>query len=751
MERNPENIQQDLKQPKKTAQAWLNELNQAKKADDKWVKRGKKIVKRYRDDRSSSYDGNKRYNILWSNVQVLMPSLYARTPQAEVQRRWKDKDPVARTAAIILERALQYEIDNYGDFEHATRAATLDRLLSGRGTVWVRFEAKEIETVNQNDYGQELGAIDNLPIGLNPAYMGQQTESTPTDYVYWEDFRCSPARCWEEVTWVSRRIYMARDELERRFGEEMAKEVPMTHEPIGLDEMRSQGMAQSELDRMKKAQVWEIWDKADECVYWVSEGCQKILDHKPDPYGLDGFWPCPRPLFSTLTTDTLVPVPDYALYQDQADEIDELTRRIGLLVDALKVAGVYDAKQASIQRMLAEGVDNVLIPVDNWASFSERGGVKGAVDFLPLDQVVQALDAAYRAREQAKQVVYDITGLSDIIRGSSMASETATAQQIKGQYAAMRLKSMQHSVALFVTEAIRIKAQLMMDLYSPQTLINMSGIEGTNDAIYAEQAIQLLRSEPLRNYRIGIESEGLSEVNELEEKQSRIEFLAAFGQAMQNTLPIMQQAPEMAPLLGEALMFVTRTFKSGRGMEAALENTIEQMKQPKPEQPNPEAMQQQAQQQAEQMRMQHEAATEQARQQLEAAKLQAQQQAEQIKIQSQMQIEQYKIEAARELEQIKQQAETQRQAYKAQLDAQTKIQIAEIQLQQAAGQAKTNTIVVGANPDTNDAGISEAVNQLGSVAHALLSTADEIRRPKKRLIQRDATGKAIGAIEVTDE
>jgi hypothetical protein len=746
----------------KSASKWLNDLRLAKREDDRWMKRSKKIVKRYRDDRSSSYDGNKRYNILWSNIQVLMPALYGKTPRAQVERRWKDQDPVGRTAAVIMERALQYEIDHYGDYENATRHATLDRLLPGRGTVWVRFEAKEVETLQSQATGEDQGyeeysenavAATSLETQVVPEMGHEQLETTPVDYVYWEDFRCSPARNWDEVTWIARRVYMTKDEIEARFGEDAAKGCPMTHEPIGLDEMKSQGASQADMDALKKAQIWEIWCKGSESVYWVAEGYDKLLDHKPDPYGLDNFWPCPKPLFATQTTDTLVPVPDYVLYQDQADEIDDLTKRIGLLIDAIKVVGVYDASQPSIQRMLNEGVDNMLIPVDSWAAFSEKGGIKGTVDFLPLDNVIQALNQCYAAREQAKQVVYDVTGLSDIVRGSSQASETATAQQIKGQYASMRLKNMQHAVALFVSDTLRIKAQLMADLYSPQTLINMSGIMGTKDAMYAEQAIQLLKSEPMRNFRIEVAADSLAEMDEMAEKQSRTEFLTAFGNAMKNSIPVMQQSPEMAPLIGEALMFVVRSYKSGRTLENTLESTIEQMKQPKPQQPNPEMMKAQAQQQmeqakmqqtqqSEQMRLQHEQQVAAAQQQLEQVKLQAAQQAEAIKAQAAGQIEQFKAQQALDLERMKQDAETERARYKAEIERETKLQIAAMQALATSQSAE----MVKTEPQ-----IGDAMAQMQDMASSLVAAVDQMSKPKRRVLERDpVTGKAIGAIEITE-
>jgi hypothetical protein len=748
------------------AKRWKNELKQAKREDESWVKRGKKIVKRYRDDRTQSFT-SKRYNVLWSNIQTMLPALYGRTPRAQVERRWKDKDPVARTASVILERALQYEIDNNSDFDHSIKLAVMDRLLPGRGVAWVRFDTKTVETIESAPMGKDdaysdvaEGEVEQPSYGeQSPAMYGGQpemnVETTPVDYVYWEDFRCTPARTWEEVTWCARRVYMSKEEVVKRFGEEF-KDINLTHVPQGLDDMLKSGFSKSDAEAMKKAEIWEIWDKTSECVYWVAEGEDKLLDHKNDPYGLDNFWPLPRPLFATQTTETLVPVPDYVLYQDQADEIDKLTNRISLLIEAVKVVGVYDASQAGIQRMLTEGFDNQLIPVDSWAAFSEKGGVKGTIDFLPLDQTIQALNQCYNAREQAKQVVYDVTGLSDIIRGSSVASETATAQQIKGQYASMRLKRMQMDVAVFASELLRIKAQLMCDLYSPENLIQMSGIMGTDDAPYAEQAIQLMKSEPARSFRIEVASDSLVEFDEQAEKASRTEFMTAFGATMRDALPMVQQAPEMAPLIGEVLQFVVRTFKGGRSLENALESTIEKLNAPKPPQgPSPEQQQAQAQQQMEQAKMQ-------ATMQAEQMKMQSAQQMEQMKSQTMAQVEQFKAQQAMQLEQMRQEAETQRQAYKAQLEAETKLQIAQMQTEAQSKPVNQFTVDSGGKLDNiadtitqaavqQGAGIAEAVNNLGQVAAVLVGAVDEMKRPKRRVLERDPiTGKAVAAVEITD-
>jgi hypothetical protein len=716
---------------------WLAELKLAKREDEKFIERGDRIIRRYRDDRKNFTTYGRRFNILWSNVETLKPALYGKTPRAEVSRRWKDSDPVGRTASVIIERCLQYEIDK-GDFDASMRLAISDRLLPGRGTVWVRFEEKELAQPVDALPGVEGGEAQVMP---NAPY---KYECTPVDYVFWKDVRYSPARCWDEVTWIARRVYMSQEDGIKRFGEDF-KQVPLTHEPVGLDEMEKMGV--EGLDDMKKAVVWEIWSKTTKQVFWVSEGYSKTLDIKDDPLGLDNFWPCPKPLFSTQTTETLVPIPDYSLYQDQAEEIDMLTNRIAKLVEAVKVVGVYDASQQSVQRMLSEGVDNQLISVDTWAAFAEKGGLKGVVDFMPLDSVLQALRECYAAREQAKQVVYEITGLSDIIRGASIASETATAQQIKSQYASLRLKRLQTEVAQFASEVLRIKAQIMCDFYAPQTLVEMSGIMGTMDAQYAEQAIMLLKSEPARGFRIEVASDSLVEMDEASEKQSRIEFLGAVGQFMDRALPVTQQVPELAPLMGEMLMFGVRAFKGGRMMESAFDEALAKLNAPKPPeqpQPDPEQMKAEAMMQVEQGKMQ-----------LEQAKIQTQGQIEQFKAQQAKDLEQMRQEYESAREQVRQEAETQRLQMKAQIEAETKLQIAE--MQRSLSEKPAVSVEIAGEEKLSEVG--EQVKQMADMQQSavlqavemLAEAVEKMNKPRRKLLQRGEDGRAIGVIEIEED
>ncbi len=660
---------------------WLVQLKCAEKDQKDWIDRGKKIVKRYRDERKATGMANeKKYNILWSNVRTMFPAIYSRKPEPQVERRYKDADPVARCSSEILERVLKYEIDHYGDFDSAIRNSLLDRLLPGRGVAWVRFE-------EQVPNAAQMQTTDDAQQMVEP----RKYECTPVDYIYWEDFRCSPARSWEEVTWVARRVYMGMDEGVARFGDEF-KQVPLSSVPVGLEDLQKENSSSAELEKMKKAKVWEIWNKTTLEAIWVAEGFPNVLDRKEDPLQLENFFPCPKPLFSTLTTDTIIPVPDYAEYQDQANEMDDLTQRIGMLVKAVKMVGVYDQSQTGVQRMLNEGVDNTLIPVDNWAGLSEKGGIKGCVEFLPLDQVIQTLNELYSAREQCKQVIYEITGLSDIIRGSSVASETATAQQIKSNYASLRLKETIADVARFASDILRIKSELICNFYSSQAIIQISGVMGTDDAPNAEAAVQLLKSEPARNYRIEVAADSMVELDEQAEKQSRVEFLQAAGGFLKQAVEAAQNVPELAPLMGEMLMFGVRGFKAGRPIEAAFEKTVKALSQPKPQQPNPEMMKLQQDAQLKQQQIQADQQAEMAKAQadiaIERAKMQMQQQFEMQAMQANMAARQREIEIEAEAQRQKfmmemqiEQMRLQLEQFKAVKQAETSITVAEINAQ----------------------------------------------------------------------
>ena len=595
-------------------QTYLDMFSQYDKEFAKWEGRVEKILKRYRDDRTTT-TAQSHYNILWANVQTLKAATFSRMPKPDVSRRHKDSDPVARVASMLLERALDFEITNTEDFYHSLNSCVYDRFLGGRGTSWIRYEPI-IETDDTFISEDELDS-DNVSEYLD-------IEQTPVDYVHWRDFGHNSARTWDEVSCVWRKVYMTRKMLKERFPEDkfddLWKRIPLDASPDEPRTKMTEGVT-------KRGLIYEVWDKEEKCVYWISKSMGKILDKREDPLQLEEFFPCPEPMFSTLTNESLVPVPDFTLYQDQANELDTLSDRIKGLVDAMKVRGFYDAANADLGRLFTEGDNNTLIPVKNYAAFAEKGGLGGAVEFVDLTPIANALNMAYQAMGQVKQQIYDITGISDIIRGASVASETATAQQIKGQYATLRLKTYQDEVARFASQILKIKAQIICQHFQPETILKIGGAEllSQTDQQLVPQAIQLLQDSPMRTFRIEIATDSMLYADEQQEKADRVEFLQATSSFIEKAIQGAQAVPEMTPILMDLLKFGVQGFRVGRTLEGEFDTFADAEKEkqaqaqanPQPPAPDPEMIKAQAEQQ----KMQMEAQIEQMRMQLEGQKL----------------------------------------------------------------------------------------------------------------------------------
>jgi hypothetical protein len=695
---------------------WHDQIETAIKIFDKWEKRGLKVVKRYRDERDAIEMPRMKFNILWSNIQVLFPALYGRQAKPEVSRRYMDQDPVGRLASTMLERVMEYETMQFGDFDAAMSGAVQDRLLPGRGTAWIRYEPvivndrPEVEGEMEQDEAQVYNTIEDPTERIDAAH-------SPIDYVYWSDFLHSPARTWDEVWWVARAVYMTKEEGVERFGD-VFNNVSLTSSNTDMD---GKNPLTAKMTYDKKAMVYEIWNKRTAKVCWIAKGYPQALDERDDPLELEEFFPCPKPLMATTTTGTMIPVPDYCEYEDQAQELDNLTQRIYLLTKACKAVGVFNAEFKELARMFSEGVDNKLFPVTGWAAMSEKGGLKGAIDMMDTSQIIVTLRELYAAREQVKQSIYEIMGISDILRGSSKAQETLGAQQLKANFGSLRLKSSQGDVARFATDIFKLKAQVICKFYPPELIVQMSGVMNTPDGQDPQRlqaALEMLSNSTIRDFHIAVEADSLAQIDEQAEKQGAQEAIQAIGLFLREAIPMITQAPETLPMASEMLLFLVRRFRAGRGLESAVERAMKALQdkanaatQQQPG-PPPEMLQMQAEQQAEQMRMQAQAQTEQ-------MKMQAQAQIEQGKAQLEMQMHQAKVEAEMQLAQMKADFETIKQNNELQIKAREMAGREEYERWKAELDAATKIMVarIGSNPGVDlpvvEAAAAQITNELG--------------------------------------
>lgn len=606
------------------AKTLIAEIERYEKSYDSWLKRAKAIVKRYRDDEATAPDeftgqwSQAQFNVLWSNVQTLQPTLYARTPKPECERRFKENDPIGRLAGVIAERVGQCAVsgdDSEDSFDVVMRQVRDDYLLPGRGTAWVRYEPEfGTKVIGQDENGQPITEVIN--------------EDVCIDYIFYSDFGHNIARFWREVHTVWKKVFLTKEEAEQKIGKEAASRGTFTRSAADVD-------ADDKENQPESMVVYEVWHKPSKKVFWIDKNYPDgFLKEQDDPLGLKNFFPCPRPLYASLATDSLKPIPDYAQYENLAQQLDTLVKRRDLMIRACQLKGARSANHAELDELVNNVGETGLVPVENWPQFVGDGGLKNLVEWLPLAEVVKAIDVLNTAIEKLKAELYEITGLADIIRGHSSPSETATAQQIKGQFATLRLEDRQREVQRFARDLINLLIEVSVEHYEPQKIAEIAGLQLMTPVEQQQfgQALQVLRNDQMRKYRVSIETDSTISVDENVEKEKRTEFLQAFGNMLGQVTELMQGTPELTPLVPKALMFGIQTFKTGREFESAAEQVLGQLQQrlsqPQPPQPDPAIVEAQAKQQLEQQKLEAEQQNAGMQMQLEREKFQAEQQLE---------------------------------------------------------------------------------------------------------------------------
>ncbi len=599
---------------------WMREIDEAKKREQMYRKTGRRVLDIYtaeKSDASTQQPSTVPFNILFSNTETLSPALYSQVPRPVVTRRFKDADPMGKAAAEAAKRVLEFLLDTntdgYETYDEAMQSATLHALLPGRAWTSVKYDFDSTETPDgATAINWELACL----------------ESRVWDRVYH-----GYARKWSKVPWVAYEEFLDRDECVQKFGEERANVLVYTENAREeASEYKTQETDQHQGAR-KTVCVYQIWDKAGgKRVRWVSPQYPNgyLLDQE-DPLGMTGFFNCPKPLTFLHKPDNLTPTALYVIYENQASELNKIQRRINHVVEAIKARGVYDgALGTEIEKVLS--VEECgLVPSDRGASLAAEKGFQNAIWFMPLDVLVATLQQLYTAREACKQVIYEITGISDIIRGSSKASETLGAQEIKNQWGTLRLKRMQREVQRYTRDMMRMLLEVAATKFSVETWAKMTGLPfvtaeqqqqakmvamqaqtmgqpldpQTQQKLQApvwESVLQLLKDDGARAYRIDIETNSTVEPEAAEDQKQIAELMTAMGQYLNGVTPLVVNGSLPFGAAQAMLLAITRRFRFG----AEIEEYVQAMQPPKPpdDGKDDQAAQEKAALQEQQMQMQ---------------------------------------------------------------------------------------------------------------------------------------------------
>lgn len=659
---------------------WLQAIDLAGKQEEDWRKRSEEVCALYRGGAEKERTRKRRFNILYANVETLAPATYNSLPIPDIRRRFNEADPVSKQASTILERCLSFSMEQE-DFDGVLQRAVKDALLVGRAVSRVKYLATFGESADlegeATDDETESGDV--------------ETEGTCAETVSWVDFRHGPGKVWRDVPWIAFRHFLTRAEL-KKLSTRNSERMDLDARIPGMDEKDDQEGPPPDLFR--RATVWEIWDREKREVLFIAPAMKDaMLKRVDDPLGLSGFYPIPKPIYALEGPDDLRPVEPYRLYKDLATELDVITRRISALTAAMRWRGAYsDPNLGDFLSKFKDLSDGEMAPIENPAALMNGAGLDKAFWFMPLEQVVQVVTQLYVAREQVKQSIYEVTGIADIVRGATKATETATAQQLKSQWGNLRIQHLQAEVGRFARDLLRLQAEIVAEKFAPETMFSMSGVslpsEGEIRAQVAQQmaqmqppqqpgpaeeaklaetatqesVVKLLRDDTLRRFRIDIETDSTIRADVQRQQENAQGFVQGFAGFIQAVGPAVQEGTLPKPVAISMMKSFARSFKLGRSVEDELEAIPTEPQQ----QPDPaaaakaaEEAKQQGEMQREQMKLQAEGQAQQAEMQARAAEAQMQGQMEQAKLAQQAQNAQVQAEVALQAKQMELQAQVQ--------------------------------------------------------------------------------------------
>jgi hypothetical protein len=784
----------DMPASSRRVKIYWREIERYKRAAKEWMEEARAIESLYLEQDRKQGSSTRRFSLLWANIETLKPAVYAKLPVIECSRRFKDPDPVARKAGELMERCVNTSLEIY-DVDEVFQMVRDDRLLAGRGTPWVRYEA----TIEREEAVEE-NVEDDADVAERLA-----EERLCVDYVHWGDFGHNVCGVWRDVWLVWRCVYKTREEIKERFGEKVATAANYDAKMPGM--LADRGASSPGEMADEYCRIYEIWDKRAKVVTWISEGMNdSAMDEGEPPIDFAAFFPCPRPAYSTHTSKSLIPRPDYVYYRDQAKEINDLTDKISNMMDWLVVKAFVPGSPSRVADAIEEVIrsnDNreMFVQVDDMRAWTEGGGAAKLIDWMPIDMIISAIQAAVAAREQLIQDVFQITGLSDILRGATDPNETLGAQELKSQTSSRRLRNTKDEISRMCRDVGRLCAEVVAQKFEPETIAALTGYsyeaeplgvampgiqvvggnggpplpqpgmpqqlpmqgaapEGaspTKPLTFGPAEMQLLRDDRLRSFRIDVETDSTGQADEAAEQQRATEFVTSVDGFINNSIPTLQAAPELAPLMGEMLGFIIRRFRAGRGLEESAEKAYASVMQrasaaqnAEPS-PDPAAIKAQADAQATQQKMQADAQAQQqammmAQQQHQQALEMAQQQ-HQLDMQAQQQKTQGDLAIIEgKLAVMQAQAENAQREHEMRM-AEMAIaqQTAQIAAEQKARAESEGQMEADAGPQERGHDPDRSESALAEILAGNQRLIASLAGPRKIAIERGPGGKAIGA------
>lgn len=599
---------------------WRSQLVDAENRRKNFITYAEESIRVYNAEKKAGIlnDVERRINVWWYCTQTLLPAYFSSTPKAEVNPRKRSGGIPHELGCVILERNLQYCMDTHFDFDLVGLNAALQLLLTGQSVLWARYVPK-FETVLQElalfkgpngtlldgegkPYEGETGELKNGPGGIVIGSLeveNKVSEKAILEVVSYQDYFCSDARSEQEIEWQGRRAFLDRAEAEEKFGAQIAKDLTYDSYP----EVLKKDIARKDDKFEGKAELFEVWCQATNKVYWMQKaGDKNIFEVSDPPIKFDKFYPC-SVIRQSADPDSVVPVSDYSHVKDQILEVERLTTRIHAVTQAIRTNQLYDATLGNQVEALFTG-DLKVIPVTNWPSYKQRGGLANGIEALNVEPYVKGLEVLQAARQAALGQLYETLKVSDLLRGTSDQYKSATANRLESQWSSLGLVVRQNMFAKFVSDAIANLGAIICEQFDEGLIFEVGDADNLiAPTIYIpppppapegmppqappdmmmmiddmkRQIIDIFRDDKRRCYRIQIASDSMVAIDQAQQAQEASQLIQTAGQFFDQMRGLIDQYPPLIDFSISLFQNMIKRFKGGKELDGIFTKALNQI------------------------------------------------------------------------------------------------------------------------------------------------------------------------------
>ncbi len=601
-------------------------ITQAKKCKESWEKMARQswdeIKKRQRNGRLWSVVPNSlrkrsRYPAWYSIMKIRQPLLLSRPGIPIGKDTTQDGiDNIGATAAICLER-LVTNLSKSFDFFDAMCSCRDDFLATNFSQSRAYYECSYVkervkeyiqpvkdeitgEVTFTDTSGSEV-LTDDISQDDQGFFIHKNTvvdvedEKIFIEPVLYRHVYIDPnIRRWSRCKRWATEEYYSIEEFKQIFG----------HKAY-LDLATPEEGSSSEDQALKKAQlvrVFEYWDEYENETYWFAENGSDFIkpksDYLPDPelddlsidtrkglYNLHKFFPCTEPLITNQPTDEFWPVPEYYQLVEILEDIHTIFSRMVTLTKAIRTRLLFDNNIEGLQPALNEAGESDAFGITNLAQVLARHGgtIEGAVQFVPVEAAVNALNNLYSALEQRLNVIYKLTGTSDLLQGlvTDPTQRTLGERQMTEKYALNQIAEMQRKMVEFVRANYQLLGEMALKNFNDRSLnkyIIPETLEPEHQQRYGA-ALELLKDDAKR-FRVELQTDSTIALNEEYDKQARIELVNALTSSLEKTAAIAESTPALVVPVLHTMKYLIQGFRQGKLFQTeitqAIDNVIKQ-------------------------------------------------------------------------------------------------------------------------------------------------------------------------------